>query len=207
MADSALAPRRQRPQAPTSSAGPSAELPWYLQPRQQVRNRALREICAQTDHPLRFLLEDRSRGGADADPKIKAFRKPPTRQHEDLIGRSGDDIHRTPKEQGVDRNPFYFEVGHLVTDAQLRAEAEAGLTPEPERFALQDAWLNQYDNIAGENAGVFLTRSALDIGGIPVEARTARMWVEDGQLPPHILDQAKPHPGWTPAELRSPSRA
>ena len=172
------------------------DLPWYLQPTNQFRDWSARKIFSDRDHPLRFLLADRKRN-PEIDPKIKELRRAPSRRHEDLIGRSEDDMTRPRTGQDVDQMPVYVQAGHLTSLSQLKAEAAAGLTPGQERFALQDAWLNQYDNIAGENAGVFMTRTAVDIGGIPVETRTAQMWEREGYLPPNTVINAPSHKGWT----------
>lgn len=184
------------PDHPVSTGYRDDDLPWYLQPTNQFREWTARKIFSDQNHPLRFLLADRKRN-PEIDPKIKEFRRPPSRRHDDLIGRSEDDISRPRTEQEIDHMPVYIQAGHLTSLSQLKAEAAAGLTPGEERFALQDAWLNQYDNIAGENAGVFMTRTAVDIGGIPVETRTAQMWEREGFLPPNTVANALSHMDWT----------
>lgn len=84
------------------------------------------------------------------------------------------------------------QAGHL--------ESRHGLQPgDSERFAVEDAYFNQSDNWGkgGEQGGVIYNKSAVDIGGIPVEKRTALMWEELGYLPKGSVSNAPPHPGWS----------
>jgi RHS repeat-associated protein len=45
-----------------------------------------------------------------------------------------------------------------------------------ERFALEDAFFNQLSNWKGEMQGAIFMKTAVNIGGVPVEARTAQLW-------------------------------
>lgn len=52
----------------------------------------------------------------------------------------------------------------------------------PERFSLEDATFNQVSNWRGETQGAIFVKEAVDIGGVPVERRTAEMWDRMGCL-------------------------
>jgi RHS repeat-associated protein len=101
---------------------------------------------------------------------LRRFHKPPTRRHEDLID-----------------HPHVFEAGHLVSKH----------SGEPELLAVQAGWENQYDNISGENKGVIIERAAIDVGGVPVELRTAEWWEDAGYLPRGTVAQAVKTGGWS----------
>lgn len=64
-----------------------------------------------------------------------------------------------------------------------------------QRVVLQDAWMNQIDNITVEHASkggaYFEQREAVDIGGIGVERNTALMWEREGRIPPGTVAGAK----------------
>ncbi|AKJ32072.1 hypothetical protein AAW51_5381 [Caldimonas brevitalea] len=159
--------------APASSAPSNPTTP----ARRRFRGWALREIARDPAHLLRFLIEPKPSG------KGMRFLVPPTREHHNLIG--GD----------------YVESGHLTSNWSLGS----GATAAPEHLALQDAYSNQLDNVSIEqrHIGGFAERKAIDIGGVPVELRTARMWESEGKLPAGTVAGAKPHTGWVVPEARS----
>lgn len=70
----------------------------------------------------------------------------------------------------------------------------------PEHLALEDAWFNQLSSNKGETQGAIFEKPAIDIGGIPVETRTAEMWEHLGLLPPGTVEHAPHSPGWDPLE-------
>lgn len=99
------------------------------------------------------------------------------------IGRDNPRV--SEKEIGV-------QAGHLTS--------RHGLQPgELERFAIEDGYLNQSDSYGkpGEWGGAIFDKKALDIGGVPIEARTANMYAELGYLDKDIVKNAPEHPGWT----------
>lgn len=53
----------------------------------------------------------------------------------------------------------------------------------PERFALEDAFFNQVSNWRGETQGAIFFKRAVEIEGVPVETRTAQLWIDLGLLP------------------------
>lgn len=79
------------------------------------------------------------------------------------------------------------QAGHL-------ASRHSGL---PERFALEDSWFNQVSSNVGETQGAIFLKAALEIGGVPVETRTAGMWERIGALPRGTVRRARPTPGWS----------
>ena len=52
----------------------------------------------------------------------------------------------------------------------------------PERFALEDPFYNQVSNWKGETQGAIFNKPAVDIGGVPVERRTADEWRRQGLI-------------------------
>jgi hypothetical protein len=84
---------------------------------------------------------------------------------------------------------FTVQAGHLVS-------RHSGLE---ERFALEDSFYNQVSNWRGESQGYIFVKSAVLIGDIPVELRTAQMWARTGLIDPDVLAAALPHDGWTRA--------
>jgi RHS repeat-associated protein len=67
----------------------------------------------------------------------------------------------------------------------------------PERLGLEDAWFNELANYKGEMQGAIFDRGRfLDIGGVPVDYRTARMWESVGLIAKGIVKNAKSHAGW-----------
>jgi hypothetical protein len=83
----------------------------------------------------------------------------------------------------VDR-PDLVQMGHLKS-------SKAG----GNRIVLQDAWMNQIDNITIEhsrNKGSFVEqRGAVDIGGVGVEINTAMMWEKENLIPQGTVAAAK----------------
>jgi Bacterial toxin 5/Pre-toxin TG len=67
---------------------------------------------------------------------------------------------------------------------------------EAERFALEDSFFNQLSNWKGESQGAIFEKEAIDIGGVPVERRTAQTWENTGLLPKGTVQAAPNHPGW-----------
>jgi hypothetical protein len=86
------------------------------------------------------------------------------------------------------------QAGHLVS-------RHAGLR---EYFALEDSSLNQLSGQQGETQGAIFVKTAIDIGGIPVERRTAELWEKQGKLDAGTVENAQPHPGWT--QIRKPRK-
>jgi hypothetical protein len=86
------------------------------------------------------------------------------------------------------------QAGHLVS-------RHAGLR---EYFALEDSSLNQLSGQKGETQGAIFVKTAIDIGGIPVERRTAELWEKQGKLPAGTVDNAQAHSGWT--RIRKPRK-
>jgi len=78
------------------------------------------------------------------------------------------------------------QAGHLVS-RHARFE---------ERFALEDSYYNQQTSWVAESRGAIAVKPAVDIGGVPVELRTAEMWARTGVLDPAVLAEAKSHNGW-----------
>ncbi|RQS36208.1 type IV secretion protein Rhs [Burkholderia sp. Bp8992] len=136
--------------------------------KSEFRKWALEKIWAKADHPLRFLL-----GQDAAGNRIKAFTRPPSRKHEDLIDWA---------------NGPTIEAGHVTSKH----------SGEPELLGLQDAWENQMDNWFGERHGVIVTRNGVvEIGGVPVHTRTAEEWEEYGYLPAGTVANAPKSTGWS----------
>jgi hypothetical protein len=52
-----------------------------------------------------------------------------------------------------------------------------------ERFAIEDAFFNQVSNWKGETQGAIFHKTAVEIGGVAVEERTAQMWQRLGLIP------------------------
>ncbi|KAM3115419.1 polymorphic toxin type 5 domain-containing protein [Phormidesmis sp. 146-33] len=91
-----------------------------------------------------------------------------------------------PSEHTVGQQAGHLTSRHGLQDGEL------------ERFAVEDGYLNQTDAYgpSGESGGVILDKTALDIGGVPVEARTARMYAELGYIDESVVRNAPTHPGW-----------
>jgi hypothetical protein len=87
------------------------------------------------------------------------------------------------------------QAGHRVTKAYVKQSGE------PEQLALQDAQYNQTAGQRGETQGAIFYNEAVEIGGIPVEKRTAEFYERQGAashpgLPPGTVASAKPSLGW-----------
>lgn len=83
------------------------------------------------------------------------------------------------------------QAGHLISRHSRREE----------RFALEDSSYNQVSSNRGETQGAIFFKDAVDIGGVPVELRTALMWERAGLLPTGTVENAPPHLGWTREEI------
>lgn len=128
---------------------------------------ALAAILAKPGHPLLFLI----------DPVAKDWHSRLGSRHKDAF-----------------RNEHFptVQAGHLVSFHGLDDAAH-------ERLALQDADFNQEQNYTVETRGRrgIVISTAIEIGGVPVELRTARMWENVGVLVPKgSVAAARPHPGW-----------
>jgi len=80
------------------------------------------------------------------------------------------------------------QVGHLVSLFYSKIE----------RLALEDSTFNQWSSNVGESQGAVFEKRALNIGGIPVEYRTARLLESASLLPKGTVRKAQPHAGWRP---------
>ena len=69
----------------------------------------------------------------------------------------------------------------------------------PERLALEDSTFNQWSSNRGESQGAIFWKPAVDIGGVPVDRRTAMLWEAAGKLPVGTVGAAEAHEGWAPA--------
>jgi RHS repeat-associated protein len=79
------------------------------------------------------------------------------------------------------------QAGHLVSFHSGAAEA----------LALEDAFFNQVSNWKGERLGAVFKKVAVEIGGIPVEVRTAKIWESIGALAKGTVERAARTAGWT----------
>jgi hypothetical protein len=89
---------------------------------------------------------------------------------------------RLPHSELID-NPDLVQMGHV-------ASKKAG---GPEYVVIQDAWSNQIDNITIEHpskGGIKVSTPVVDIGGVGVDLRTAKMWETEGFLKGVDLDKA-----------------
>jgi hypothetical protein len=66
----------------------------------------------------------------------------------------------------------------------------------PEALALEDSFFNQVSNWKGERFGAVFEKAAVDIGGIPVEVRTAEMWESLGVIDQGTVERAMRSAGW-----------
>jgi hypothetical protein len=155
-------------------------------------------ISAQAAHPLRFLLEPHP-----ARPGKMRFKQPPLklsnrgrlipdRSHHMLLGKSEDDLSQPRAGQDHDPEPWYVEAGHRTTNA----------SGAPEFLGLQDAHENQLQGkFEAPKHGHIFDRTFVDVGGVPVEWRTALQWTREinpatGRplLDPSAINGV--HPGW-----------
>jgi hypothetical protein len=65
-----------------------------------------------------------------------------------------------------------------------------------ERLALEDSWFNQVSSQRGETQGAIFQKSAVLLGGLPVEYRTAKMWESGRKWHPGTVDEALASLGW-----------
>jgi hypothetical protein len=84
------------------------------------------------------------------------------------------------------------QAGHLTS----------GHSKAQEFFAIEDSLYNKLSNDLGESKGRIFLKEAVDIGGIPVERRTAEMWERNDVIPKGTVANAAPHPGWTRKRVR-----
>lgn len=68
----------------------------------------------------------------------------------------------------------------------------------PEELGLEDSWFNQVSNHRGETQGAVFSKVFIDIKGVPVEMRTAKMWESIGELPKGTVAKSPIVPGWKP---------
>jgi RHS repeat-associated protein len=72
---------------------------------------------------------------------------------------------------------------HLSTKPTVQAgHMTSRHSGAPERFALEDSFFNQVSNWRGETQGAIFRKPAVEIGGVPVDARTAEVWRRLGCL-------------------------
>ncbi len=128
---------------------------------------ALARIVSTPQHPLRFLV----------DPVRLEFHGQFGSRHKRAI---------------VNEDHPTVQAGHLVSFHGLADVAH-------ERLALQDADFNQEQNYTVERPGIrgIVFSTAVEIGGVPVESRTAQMWENVGVLVPKGIVAAAPASlGW-----------
>jgi hypothetical protein len=65
-----------------------------------------------------------------------------------------------------------------------------------ERLALEDSTFNQWSSNKGETQGAVFLKEAIEIGGIPVEKRTAMQWEKAGIIDKGTVENASEHEGW-----------
>jgi hypothetical protein len=78
------------------------------------------------------------------------------------------------------------QAGHLVSRH----------SEQPERFALEDSTFNQVSSNKGETQGAVFFKTAVSIGNVPVELRTATTWESIGELPAGTLTRSNVSTGW-----------
>jgi hypothetical protein len=102
-----------------------------------------------------------------------------------------------PLQKLLDENGDWRGRTHLTEEPTVQAghlvSRHAGFE---ERFALEDSYYNQQTSWVAESKGAIAVKPAVDIGGVPVELRTAEMWARTGVLDPAVLAQATAHAGW-----------
>ena len=87
-----------------------------------------------------------------------------------------------------------LQAGHLISLLGLRDWLL--FCHMPESLALEDSTFNQWSSNVGESQGAVFEKSAISIGSIPVELRTARLLEGAGLLPPGTVANSPIHPGW-----------
>lgn len=80
-------------------------------------------------------------------------------------------------------SPDLVQMGHIVSKK----------SGEPERIMLQGAWFNQFNALTAERPrmGTWVENVAIDIGGIAVDLRTAKVWEAEGLLSKGTVDASK----------------
>lgn len=80
-------------------------------------------------------------------------------------------------------NPDLVQMGHITSKK----------SGEPERIMLQGAWENQFNALTAERPrmGTWVENVAIDIGGIAVDLKTARVWEAEGLLVKGSVDAAQ----------------
>jgi hypothetical protein len=103
------------------------------------------------------------------------------------------------------------QAGHLETQSTLpliQTAQDKQTNIKLEHLALQEAQEN-HDQGRYESKGHIFTRSAIDIGGVPVTLSLAHMLAKDKECPSlnqDILQSAKPHPGYSAFTRPDPPR-
>jgi chromosome segregation ATPase len=121
----------------------------------QMRSAAQSMIASDTEHPLRFLLNNEGR-----------FFKTRGLSHAELMD-----------------NPRLIQMGHITSK----------VSGETERIMLQGAWENQFNALTIERSSIggFVHNTAIDIGGIAVDLRTAQSWESFGFLQQGTVEAAR----------------
>ena len=120
------------------------------------------------------------------------------------------DAMRAEQSEGIQNHPLRFLLGNNGDFKQTRGLTHAELADRNDlvqmghvksnksggtQVVLQDAWMNQFDNITVEhrrNRGSFVkSREAINIGGIGVERNTAMMWEREGLIPAGTVANAR----------------
>jgi hypothetical protein len=123
------------------------------------------------------------------DEQLRNIRNDPSHPLSRLLNNQGQ--WRGRDYPRISEHEIGLQAGHLTS--------RHGLQPgELERFALEDGYLNQTDSWgrAGERGGTILDKTALDINGVPIEQRTARMYAELGYINENVVRNALIHLGW-----------
>jgi hypothetical protein len=90
------------------------------------------------------------------------------------------------KARKASSNEPTVQAGHLVS-------RHSG---QPERFALEDSTFNQVSSNKGETQGAIFFKTAIDIGNVPVEHRTAVTWENIDALPKGTVARSNVSEGW-----------
>ena len=97
------------------------------------------------------------------------------------------------------RTRTWYSRSHLSMQPTVQAGHLTSLhSGARERLAIEDSLFNQLSNWRGERQGAIFQKQAVNVGGVPVEERTARVWERIGKLPRGTVDRAPKHPGWVP---------
>lgn len=80
-------------------------------------------------------------------------------------------------------NPRLIQMGHITSK----------VSGETERIMLQGAWENQFNALTIERSSIggFVHNTAIDIGGIAVDLRTAQSWESFGFLQQGTVEAAR----------------